>query len=121
VTSWRSRLYELGSAFVIANMAVSSPRTEPDLARMVSATTGFFFWGIMLLVALYSSAISTKPNSRSSRVSAPPPSGWRSTIAIAAAEALSSAKSLRGHGIHGVPHESAEPEERGDVKVPVRP
>ena len=47
----------------MVNAAVASPMTDPHFARMVSATTGFFFWGIMLLVAEYSSPSSTKPNS----------------------------------------------------------
>ncbi len=37
--------------------------TRPDLPRTTSATSGFFFWGIMDEPVAWASAISTKPNS----------------------------------------------------------
>ena len=31
----------------MVSMAVKSPYTRPTLPRMISATSGFFFWGMM--------------------------------------------------------------------------
>src|SRR2546425_5446823 len=47
----------------MAQTARSDPSTEPHFALTSSAVTGFFFCGMILLEAAYSSATSTKPNS----------------------------------------------------------
>src|SRR5512145_902509 len=37
----------MGSPLTVTNAPVNDPNTEALLARMISAVSGFFFWGIM--------------------------------------------------------------------------
>src|SRR5665647_813970 len=37
----------MGRPFIIITAAVNDPNTDPVFARMISAVSGFFFWGMM--------------------------------------------------------------------------
>ena len=47
----------------VTRSATRSPTTRPDLPRISSAKSGFFFWGMMLEPVLKESDKVTKPNS----------------------------------------------------------
>ncbi|CPU65937.1 Uncharacterised protein [Mycobacteroides abscessus] len=48
LSSWRSRLYASGRPLSVASRPVRSPMRRPALPRASSATSGFFFCGMML-------------------------------------------------------------------------
>ena len=52
LSSCRSLLYPLGSPFIVAIHPVRWPIKRPDLPRISSSGSGFFFCGIMLLPVL---------------------------------------------------------------------
>ena len=61
--SCRSLLYASGSPFIVTRSATRLPTTRPDLPRVSSAKSGFFFCGMMEDPVEYSSLSVTKPNS----------------------------------------------------------
>ncbi|OPY27364.1 MAG: hypothetical protein A4E31_01181 [Methanomassiliicoccales archaeon PtaU1.Bin030] len=74
-------------------MLTRSPKAAPARPRVSSATSGFFFWGIMLLPVEYASAISKKPNSGEDQYTSSSHKDERCTAVRAAAKRYSATKS----------------------------
>jgi hypothetical protein len=53
----------MGRLFIRVSRAISEPNTRPVFPRTISGTSGFFFWGMMLLPVAKASASVIKPNS----------------------------------------------------------
>ena len=104
----------MGRAFAMVNAAVASPITDPHFARMVSATTGFFFWGIMLLVAEYSSPSSTNPNSTELHRMSSSAILLRSTMRISRTASVSSRKLREDTANIELVDQPIEPQQRRD-------
>ena len=63
LSSCKSLLYARGRPLQMVKRLIRSPYTRPDLPRISSAISGFFFCGMMLLPVEKESSISTKLNS----------------------------------------------------------
>ncbi len=63
LSSCKSLLYASGKPFIKVSRDTRLPKTLPDLPRMSSAASGFFFCGMMLLPVVNASESSRNPNS----------------------------------------------------------
>ncbi len=93
LSSCRSRLYANGRPLRVASNPVRWPISRPALPRASSATSGFFFCGMIDEPVEYASSSAAQPNSREAHRQTSSPIRERWTPIIAAAKRNSAAKS----------------------------
>ena len=94
LSSCISLLYARGKPFIIVRRVVKSPNTLPDLPRINSVISGFFFWGIMDEPVEKASSNSTNLNSHEHQSTISSEKRERCTIIIEITDASSIQKSL---------------------------
>ena len=90
LSSCMSELYASGSPFIVVSTATRLPCRRPLLPRISSATSGFFFCGMIDEPVAHASANSTKPNSAVAHSVRSAASRERCTPVMAAAARYSS-------------------------------
>ena len=121
LSSCRSRLYASGNPFRVASSPVRLPINRPALPRASSATSGFFFCGMMLEPVDHSSAKRANPNSWVTQMITSSLSRERSTAICAQMYAASATTSRADGAVDRVGHAGLESELHAPLASGSRP